>query len=142
MTSINRRDFLKVLGAVTLSPLVHASPEVRQRTRKIYLKSVLIAGFEYYDGYDIFDQLAIGDELELRRQPENPYDNKAIEVYTHNGYKLGYIPRIDNPIPAAIADQKVAIGAEISGLRSPDEHYRPIKMRLYMIILDKGMDGI
>ena len=142
MASISRRDFLKVLAMVPLSPLVHASPEVRLQTRKIYLRTVLIAGFQYYDGYDIFDQLVVGDELELRRQPDNPYDDKAIEVYTRDGHKLGYIPRIANPIPAALADQNIAIGAEISGLRSPDEYYKPIKMQLYMIILAEAPDAI
>lgn len=135
MTKISRRSFLKVLGVFTLSPLVHASPEVRARMRKIKLRDVPIAGFHYYDGYQVFAKLAIGDELELRREADNPYDKNAIEVYTRDGQKLGYIPRIVNPIPAALVDQNVAIGAEICGLRDPVEYFKPVKLRLYMIIL-------
>ncbi len=140
MPKITRRDFLKVLGTVSLSPLAHANPLLRVRVRKIYLRDVVTTGFDYYDGYEIFDELAICDELELRRQPDNLYDKNAIEVYTVSGVKLGYIPRIMNLIPAALADQNIAIGAEVSGLRDPSEHYRPVKMRLYMIILDEVPD--
>ncbi len=82
--------------------------------------TVPIAGMYYYDGYDeeIYGELSIGDELELRREPENPYDENAIEVYTRDGYKLGYVPKISNPIPASIADQDIAIGAEIFDIES------------------------
>jgi hypothetical protein len=136
MTHISRRDFLKVLGAAALSPLVHASPEVRVQARKVYLITVPIAGFYYYDGmdYDVFESLAVGDELELRREPDNPYDANAIEVYTRDGNKLGYVPRVNNPIPAAIADQDVVIGAEIIYVDEDPDEYPPLSMRLYIIV--------
>jgi hypothetical protein len=153
VSALSRRDFLKLLALVPLSPLVHASPVVRAQTRKVYLVTVGIAGFYYYEGMEeaVFNALAVGDELELRREPENPHDPNAIEVYTQNGYKLGYVPMIENPIPAALADQNIAIGAEISGLATipgsdlydyldedlddDAEYHSPVQMRLYMIIL-------
>lgn len=138
MSEINRRDFLKVLGLVALSPLVHASPEQRALTREVYLQTAPVAGFYYYDGMEeeVFESLKIGDELELRREPDNPYDEKAIEVYTEDGYKLGYVPQIENPIPAAIADQDIAIGAEIVGLEESPDIHPAVQMRLYMIIAE------
>ena len=138
MSEINRRDFLKVLGLVALSPLVHASPEQRALTREVSLQTAPVAGFYYYDGRDVevFESLKIGDELELRREPDNPYDEKAIEVYTEDGYKLGYVPQIENPIPAAIADQDIAIGAEIVGLEESPDIHPAVQMRLYMIIAE------
>jgi hypothetical protein len=153
MLEVSRRDFLKFMGLAALSPLVHASPVVRAQTRKVYLVTVGVAGFSYYEGMEeaVFNALAVGDELELRREPENPHDPNAIEVYTQNGYKLGYVPMIENPIPAALADQNIAIGAEISGLidapadnlddyleddeDDDSEYLSPVQMRLYMIIL-------
>ena len=137
MAEINRRDILKLLGSVTLSPLVHASAEKRAQARKVYLNTAHIAGFFYYEGMqsDVFSSLVVGDELELRREPQNPYDENAIEVYTQSGRKLGYIPRIENPIPAAIADQNVAIGAEISEIKPSPEVFPTVTMRLYMIVV-------
>ena len=123
---------------VPLTPLVHASAEERASTRKVYLIRLPIAGFYYHDGMDdeIFESLALGYELELRREPENPHDANAIAVYTQYGHKLGYVPMVENPIPAAIADQNVAIGAEICALEAASEDYHPVMMRLYMIIPD------
>jgi hypothetical protein len=153
VTALSRREFLKLLALVPLSPLIRFSPEERAQTRKVYLTTVAIAGFYYYDGMEeiVFNNLAVGDELELRREPENPHDPNAIEVYTQNGYKLGYVPMIENPIPAALADQNIAIGAEISGLATipgsdlydyldedmddDTEYLSPVQMRLYMVIL-------
>jgi hypothetical protein len=84
---------------------------------------------------DVYAGLATGDELELRREPDNPHDSNAIEVYTRDGIKLGYVPRIANPIPASIADQDVAIGAEIADLEVDPDEFPPVQMRLYMVIL-------
>ena len=39
------------MGMLPLSPFVHASPEVRARMRKVYLKQVPSAGFDDYHGY-------------------------------------------------------------------------------------------
>lgn len=83
MTGINRRDILKLLGSVTLSPLVHASAEKRAQARKVYLNTA----------------------------------------------------HIENPIPAAIADQNVAIGAEISEIKPSPELFPAVTMRLYMIVV-------
>lgn len=149
MSPISRRDFLKVLGTATLSPFVHlpssaheTQPErvetaARLQKRKIYLQTVPIAGFYNYDGMgeDICESLSIGDELELRREPQNPYDENAIEVYTRDGLKLGYVPRISNPIPAALADLDFAIGAEVANLEVDPDEYPPVAIRLYMVIL-------
>jgi hypothetical protein len=143
MAQISRRDFLKVLGTVSLSPFVHLSTSdqreqaARLQKRKIYLQTVPIAGFYYYDGMDddVYESLSIGDELELRREPQNPYDENAIEVYTREGLKLGYVPRINNPIPATLADLDFSIGAEIARMEDDLEEYPPVEMRLYLVLM-------
>jgi hypothetical protein len=141
MSTISRRNFLKVLGGLSLSPLVHLPPGESPHKqcaddRKVYLQVVRIAGYSYYDGMreEVLTGLIAGEELELRREPDNPYDENAIEVYTRDGFKLGYVPQIDNPIPAALADQEVAIGAEVYRIVSRDEDYPWVNMRLYMLI--------
>jgi hypothetical protein len=56
-----------------------------------------IAGFTYYDGVDVFYELKIGTELNLKAEPTNLFDPYAVEIY-YNDIKLGYIPRSENKI--------------------------------------------
>lgn len=54
-----------------------------------------IAGFSYYDGLDVIDNLTIGAPVTLRSEPDNPYDPDAVAIY-FRGTKLGYVPRAKN----------------------------------------------
>jgi hypothetical protein len=76
----------------------------------------LIAGFQYYQGPRILPHLAVGQELVLQREPENPYDDLAVAVHTTTGQKLGYLPRHLNEIPAALMDNGRQLTAGITNL--------------------------
>ncbi len=60
-----------------------------------YLSDFAIAGFQYYDGVDVFGKLKIGTEVELIPEPDNPHDGYAVAIY-FKGKKLGFIPRTQN----------------------------------------------
>lgn len=52
-----------------------------------------IAGWRYYDGDTIENQLKVGSKVNFMLEPSNKEDNKAVIVLSdRNGYKLGYIP--------------------------------------------------
>ena len=50
-----------------------------------------LAGFGYYDGMKIIDELKVGTKVELRHEPDNPYDPTAVAIY-YNNTKIGYVP--------------------------------------------------
>lgn len=54
-----------------------------------------IAGFTYYNGVDVFAELKIGTELNLKAEPNNRHDENAVAIYYHDT-KLGYIPKTLN----------------------------------------------
>ena len=54
-----------------------------------------IAGFTYYDGVDVFNELRIGTPLSLKAEPENTYDNHAVAIYYQKA-KIGYVPSAEN----------------------------------------------
>jgi hypothetical protein len=54
-----------------------------------------IAGFTYYDGLDVINELAIGTHLALVAEPENKFDPYAVAIH-YNKKKLGYIPSGEN----------------------------------------------
>lgn len=52
-----------------------------------------IAGWRYYDGDKIVDQLRVGTKVNFKLEPSNKEDSKAIIILSDNrGHKLGYIP--------------------------------------------------
>jgi len=54
-----------------------------------------LAGFTYYDGIEVFRELAVGSRLSLKAEPENRFDPNAVALY-YGEYKLGYVPRSEN----------------------------------------------
>lgn len=76
-----RRHFLKSLGLLTNS---FALPNVTYSLTNIFQFKTLqissIAGFQYYQGEKIWQQLAIGQPLQQIREADNKYDDHAVIV--------------------------------------------------------------
>jgi hypothetical protein len=64
-----------------------------ERSRNLF--DCHIAGFTYYDGLEVIEQLTLGAIVTLVSESDNPYDPDAVAVY-FGGTKLGYIPRAKN----------------------------------------------
>ena len=94
----NRREFLKraaaTLGALFLLPGRHQ--RTNAATRTIPLTTCYVAGFQYHEGPAIINRLRPGLRLDLRREPDNPYDRRAIAVYAGRR-RIGYIPGPSTP---------------------------------------------
>lgn len=54
-----------------------------------------IAGFAYYDGLEVIENLKIGRVVNLVGEPDNHHDPEAVDIY-YQGKKLGYIPSSKN----------------------------------------------
>jgi hypothetical protein len=54
-----------------------------------------IAGFNYYDGIEVIDQLKLGTSVTLKAEADNPHDSEAVAIYFKE-VKLGYIPQYKN----------------------------------------------
>lgn len=115
---LSRRQFFKRISALAFLPVV--GPALgRAREQDSFLFECFVAGFAYYDGEMALEGLVPGERLMLQREPRNPYDRLAIEVYTRSGIKLGYVPRDINTIPAALLDQDVELKAMIKEINLP-----------------------
>ncbi len=124
---MNRRDFLKkaaaVLGALFLLL------EGKRRTEaapgpEAPLFTCFVAGFQFHEGPAIIDRLRPGLALDLRREPDNPHDRRAIAVYAGPNH-IGYIPRAINTIPAEMMDQGQLLAATV---RAVDPEAPPWEM--------------
>lgn len=74
------------------------------KAKKLYFKECHLAGRQYHEANDVWEDLHVGTLLELQRDKENSYDKNAVAVvYTKlldgnekEEYLLGYLPRTEN----------------------------------------------
>ena len=85
-------------------------------TTHIVIQDSPLAGFKYYDGKVLWDQLKVGDALRLVREPANPHDANAIRIEWKE-QMLGYVPRRENAHLARQMDRGAAIEARITELQ-------------------------
>jgi len=128
---MKRFDFIKSSIISTLGIIL---PKWKDTGNKIFITKFYIAGFSYYDGDEVIEKLKIKDELKIVAESENPYDRRALAVNTKDDKKLGYVPRIENPIQTRIQRQNYNLTAEIEKINLHEDDYRKVKVKLYMII--------
>jgi hypothetical protein len=79
-----------------------------------------VAGTIYYEAAAEAKSLKAGQQLVLRREPDNHHDELAIEVLRQTGARLGYIPRNQNGVLARLMDAGKQICAEIATCDAED----------------------
>lgn len=119
------------------------------RERRLILECP-VAGIHFHDIGEIWDELYVGAKLALVREPFNPHDRYAVAVALADDYLtpeafdfdfiLGYIPRQQNSVVAAILDMGYAdmLEAEISALKP----YGPYSDRLHIQVFLKSKETI
>jgi HIRAN domain-containing protein len=98
---------------------------------EIVVQVSLTAGLRYHEAKAVWDQMQIGDVLTLVREPDNPYDARAVRV-EWNGHKLGYIPRIENEAVARQMDRGNALQARITRLTYYRNHRRKLELEVFL----------
>jgi len=113
-----------LLAAVLVSQAVLA-----QHVR-ILVQSSPLAGFRYHAAAEVWDELRVGDTLELQREPDNRHDANAVSV-SWRGRKLGYLPRRENAAAAWGLDRGQRLSARISRLAQHPNPARRIEVEVY-----------
>ena len=94
--AVTRRSLLAVLsGALGMAVPAAAAAKPVPARRLLKLLETYVAGTRYYEARRVRGGLRPGERLVLRREPENAFDDMAIEVFTGAGTKLGYARRAD-----------------------------------------------
>lgn len=88
-----------------------------------------VAGFQYYRGEALWSQLQEGQMLKLVREPNNPYDNRAVRIDWQE-YQLGYNPRMDNTAISQLLDRKKKMSALIIGLKRSNNPWERIMVEV------------
>lgn len=83
--------------------------------RDIFLFDTHVAGTGYVEGIeDLEPHLRIEDKLDFFREPDNPYDSRAIVIRNADGVKIGYVPKADNVIFSRLLDAGKLLFARIT----------------------------
>lgn len=110
--------------------LTTASLSVRAEASIIVQQSPL-AGFQFYDGKALWDEMKLGDALTLIRERDNPHDANAVRV-EWNGNRLGYIPRRENADVARQMDRGAPVKARIVKLTQARNPWQRILFEVYV----------
>ena len=127
---MNKRLFLRrvatLLGVGAVAPLAQASPN-----REIEIQRSPVAGFQYHQGEKLWRRLRPGAALELVREPDNPYDPRAVRL-DWRGRKLGYVPRRENTAVSQLLDNSQPLTARVVNLRESDNPWERIEFVVYL----------
>lgn len=81
------------------------------KTKKLYFMECRVAGRQYNDADEVWEDLKVGTRLKLVRDTDNHYDPQAVAiVYTklendsQEDYIIGYVPREENETLAALLE--------------------------------------
>jgi len=108
-------------GAVALIIGLALALAAHAQSVRLLVQRSPLAGFRYHEPAAVWEELAVGDRLDLVREPANAYDANAVRV-EGRGRKLGYVPRAENAALAWATDRGEPVSARISALR---EHRNP-----------------
>lgn len=100
---------------------------------RILVQSSPLAGFQYHAGATLWSQLQPGDALQLVREADNEYDDKAVRVEWH-GQKLGYLPRRENRAVAAAMDAGERVEGRIARLREHRNPWQRVLIEVFVVL--------
>lgn len=98
----------------------------------VVLQTSPLAGFQYHAGPALFPLFAAGDRLGLRRERDNPHDDKAVRV-EWRGAMIGYAPRADNVDLARLMDRGARVEARIVHLQAGRDPWRRVLMEILLL---------
>ncbi len=98
----------------------------------IFLFDSHIAGTTFIEGIEELEpHLKIDDRLDFFREPDNPYDKKAIVIKNTDGVKVGYVPREDNVIFSRLMDAGKLLFGKIT-YKEMKGKWLNIKIKIYL----------
>ncbi len=128
-TSVGRRSFLGFLAGLPAALAWRGT--ARAANNEVLIDEFFVAGYQFHDGPRVEHQLAPGIELQARREPDNPYDTRAIALWL-DGLMIGYVPRRANRVPARMVDGGVELRYRVSMVQPGAEPWSRVRVGEYL----------
>jgi hypothetical protein len=100
---------------------------------RMLVQSSPLAGFQYYAGEALWQEMHEGDRLTLIREPQNTHDANAVRV-EWRGQKLGYLPRAANRAVADAMDAGERVDARIAKLRAQRNPWQRMLVEVFVLL--------
>lgn len=91
----------------------------------------LAAGLRHHAAKSVWDAMAVGDSLQLIREPTNGEDINAIRI-EWQGVVLGYLPRGENAAVARQLDRGAPLRARVAELAKYRNHRLKLALDIYL----------
>ncbi len=111
--------------------LMLIAPPAYAADAQIIVQRSPLAGFQYYSGKQLWDDMKAGDALTLAREPDNAHDANAV-IVSWNGQRLGYVPRRENSDVARQMDRGAPVKACIVRLLPSRNPWQRIEFEIYV----------
>ncbi|WP_138860190.1 HIRAN domain-containing protein [Exiguobacterium mexicanum] len=118
------------------TPVLHDKKEPQTPTLKVHKRKVnriiRLAGVTFEGRQKLIAETKISENIKLKREPRNPHDKNAINVYDSKNRSLGWIPRETAKELAPLMDRRISLKAEIiqkTGVSYP----RGLEIRVYSL---------
>ena len=119
------------LATALLAAALAATPLRVRAAASIIVQQSPLAGFQFYDGKTLWDEMKPGDTLTLVRERDNAHDANAVRV-EWNGNRLGYIPRRENGDVARQMDRGAPVKARIMKLTQARNPWQRILFEVFV----------
>lgn len=100
---------------------------------RMLVQSSPLAGFQYYQGKQLWNDIKVGDPLTLVRETDNPHDPNAVRV-EWQGHQLGYVPRRENRAVAQHIDRGGRVEARVSRLTPHRNPWQRVEFEVFVNI--------
>ena len=126
------RFLFHALQLCCFMPLLVASAAAAPSTEvRMLVQSSPLAGFQFYGGKALWNEMKVGDALTLVREPANAHDANAVRV-EWQGRALGYVPRRENRTVAQHMDRGGNVEARISKLVEHRNPWQRIEFEIFV----------
>ncbi|WP_107841792.1 HIRAN domain-containing protein [Metasolibacillus meyeri] len=111
----SKMDFLRrTKGRLGTDSYELISPIVKNNKDNYFRLETFIEAWQYYDGESILQELCIGDQLKLVREPGNKNDKFAVKILTLDNTHLGYIAAVYSEFVSNVLDNENKCSIEIA----------------------------
>ncbi len=119
------------MRTIFIAAVLALAPLSAHAEASIIVQQSPLAGFQYYDGKALWNEMKLGDALTLVRERDNPHDANAVRI-EWNGSRLGYIPRRENTDVARQMDRGAMVKARIVKLTEARNPWQRVRFEVYV----------